>query len=95
MKKKELDRLLKLEKLQRHGPLMLTGNLTGRENDELEELRHKWHQENDETLRVFWFWLKRTVGAAYEKVHIVARDSSEAIANLPECVTWDFAAPHQ
>ncbi len=41
-------------------------------------------------MRDYNFWIRRKRGDAMELVTIVASNSHEAIANLPQCVLWDF-----
>ena len=43
-------------------------------------------------MKTYHFWIRREHNGAYERINIPATSSAEAIAKLPRCVTWDFAA---
>ena len=40
--------------------------------------------------RRYKFQIKRTQSSSYEIVDITAATEDEALAQLPQCVTWDF-----
>jgi hypothetical protein len=42
-------------------------------------------------VKTYWFWIRRTRVAAFERISVLAANSYDAILALPECVSWNFS----